>query len=59
MSVTVKIDKTPPAHRKAAITASVGDLVEQCRTLAPECGVVVCHSVVYELASEPLRRAGG
>jgi hypothetical protein len=57
-AVDEPIDKTSMGQRKAAIRAAAGDLAERCRTLAPECGVIICHGVVYELVSEPLRHAG-
>jgi hypothetical protein len=44
--------------RRAALRAAVPQLVERCCDLAPRRGVVICHTVVYELATPALRHAG-
>jgi hypothetical protein len=51
------INKEKSGPRRRAIAAAVPRLVERCRELAPERGVVICHGLVYELASPALRQA--
>lgn len=57
-AVEEPVNKLPPARRRAAIRERVPSLVERVRGLAPERGVVICHSKVYELAAPSLRSAG-
>ena len=52
------VNHLPRAARRAAIRAAVPQLVERCCDLAPRRGVVICNSVVYELAAPVLRHAG-
>jgi hypothetical protein len=52
------INHLPPRPRRAAITAAVPQLVARCRDLAPRRGVIICHRVVYQLATPRLRDAG-
>jgi hypothetical protein len=50
------INKARSGPRRRAIEAGVPRLVERCRDLAPQRGVIVCHGLVYELAAPVLRR---
>jgi hypothetical protein len=52
------VNHLPPEPRRAAITAAVPHLVARCRSLAPRRGVIICHRVVYQLATPSLRDAG-
>jgi len=52
------INKTTDALRRCALGAALPDLVERCVALAPEHGVVICHSVVYKVAAPALRASG-
>jgi hypothetical protein len=52
------INHLPPGPRRAAITAAVPQLVLRCRALAPRRGVIICHRVVFQLASSSLRDGG-
>jgi hypothetical protein len=52
------INHLPPGPRRAAITAAVPQLVARCRALAPRRGVIICHRMVYQLATLSLRDAG-
>lgn len=52
------VNKLSRAERRAAITAGAPRLVERCSELAPERGVIICHSLVYELAASALLNAG-
>jgi hypothetical protein len=51
------VNHLPPGPRRAAITAAVPQLVTRCRQLAPRRGVIICHRVVYQLATPSLRDA--
>jgi hypothetical protein len=51
------INKERSGPRRRSIEAAVPRLVERCRELAPQLGVIVCHGLVYELAAPALRRA--
>lgn len=57
-AVEQPINKATPASRRSALRAAVPHLVERCRELAPERGVVICHGAVYEVAAPALRAAG-
>jgi hypothetical protein len=57
-AVDQPINHLPPGPRRAAITAAVPQLVARCRALAPRRGVIICHRVVYQLATPSLRDAG-
>jgi hypothetical protein len=52
------VNHLPPGLRRAAITTAVPQLVGRCRDLAPRRGVIICHRVVYQLATPSLRDAG-
>jgi hypothetical protein len=52
------VNKLPSRARRQAIADAVPTLVRRCQELAPERGVIVCHSVVYKHAV-PALRAGG
>jgi len=51
------VNHLPAAVRRAAIRAAVPQLVDRCRDLAPQRGVVICHSIVYQFAAPALRDA--
>ena len=51
------INKERSGPRRRAIAAAVPRLVERCRELAPDRGVIVCHGLVYQLAAPALRQA--
>jgi len=57
-AVDEPIDKRSMATRRRAITAGLPSLVERVRDASPTIGVIICHSVVYELAAPALRKAG-
>jgi hypothetical protein len=44
--------------RRRAIKAGVPSLVTRCQELAPQRGIIICHSVVYELAAARLIDGG-
>jgi hypothetical protein len=52
------VNHLPSTARRAAIQAAVPQLVDRCGDLAPRRGVVICHSIVYQLAAPALRDAG-
>jgi len=52
------INKTSPSARRAAISASVARLVERCKEVDPRRGVIICHTLVYELVAPSLQAAG-
>jgi hypothetical protein len=52
------INKASRSARKRAIQEAVPELSERCAALAPEVGVIICHTVVYEATAYPLRSAG-
>jgi hypothetical protein len=52
------INKLVGAARARAIAEAVPRLVERCRELAPERGVIICHGKVYAAAAPALREAG-
>lgn len=52
------INKSSPSSRRRAINAAVPRLVERCRELAPERGVIICHDPVYQATAPALRAAG-
>ena len=53
-AVECPINKLPDKARRNAIAAAAPRLVERCQELAPERGVIVCHSLVYELVAPQL-----
>jgi hypothetical protein len=57
-AVDEPIDKASASNRREAIERGVPALLERVRKLAPELGIVICHSKVYEIAAPPLRSAG-
>jgi hypothetical protein len=57
-AVDSPIDNKSSAARRDSIRVGLPRLVEQCRELAPERGVVICHGVVYEIAAPAIRAAG-
>lgn len=56
-AVQQPINRTTSSARRRAIAAAVPQLVERCRQLAPERGVIICHGVVFGLAAPALRQA--
>jgi hypothetical protein len=52
------INQLTPSQRRRAIREGVPRLLERCLEIDPQCGVVICHSVVYKLVALPLRSAG-
>jgi len=52
------VNKLSRAARRRAIADAVPGSVERCKELAPERGVIICHSLVYELTASALRAAG-
>jgi hypothetical protein len=52
------VSKLPAAARSRAIREGVSRLVQRCRELAPELGVIICHGKVYAAAAPALRAAG-
>jgi hypothetical protein len=57
-AVAEPVNKLRSGARRAAVRASVPDLVSHVVELAPERGVVICHGGVYDEAAAALRRAG-
>jgi hypothetical protein len=57
-AVKAPINKKTRSERRTAIKAGVSHLVDNAVALAPELGVVICHSVVFELTAPALRSAG-
>ncbi len=57
-AVDEPINKKTRSERRRLIRASLDDLVERVVALAPTRGVIICHLLVYEVAAQPLRRAG-
>lgn len=57
-AVDEPINKRSGAARARAIAKAVPSLVERCRELAPERGVIICHGKVYAAAGAALRQAG-
>lgn len=57
-AVEQPINKLANAPRARAISDAVPSLVDRCRSLAPEHGVIICHGRVYSAAAPALRRAG-
>lgn len=45
------INKTSTSGRRAAISAGIPRLVERCKEIDPERGVIICHGLVYELVA--------
>jgi hypothetical protein len=52
------VNKLAAAARRRAIREGVPRLVQRCRELAPELGVIICHGKVYAAAEPALRAAG-
>ncbi len=52
------INKTTSTVRAREIAAAVPRLIERCLELAPEIGVIICHTKVYAAAARALREAG-
>jgi hypothetical protein len=52
------INKATSAVRRKQIAAAVPRLVERCLEIAPEVGVIICHTKVYAAVALPLRQAG-
>lgn len=52
------INKESNAARRAAIRAAAQDLVERCRSIDPQRGIIICHALVHKLTAPTLRRAG-
>lgn len=57
-AVDEPINKKTRPQRRRLIRAELADLVAACVELAPERGAIICHVLVYEVAAQPLRRAG-
>jgi hypothetical protein len=57
-AVDEPINKKTRAQRRRLIRARLPDLIRTCVELAPECGVIVCHDLVYQVAAASLREAG-
>jgi hypothetical protein len=57
-AVQEPINKRSQGQRRAAIRDAVPRLVQRCKELSPERGVVICHGVVYDLVASPLREGG-
>lgn len=57
-AVQEPVNKLSSAARARAIKAAVPDLVDRCRELAPEKGVIICHGKVYAATASALREAG-
>lgn len=57
-AVEQPVNHLAPRERAQAIGQAVPALVERCRALAPEQGVIICHSKVYEAVAPALRAAG-
>jgi len=57
-AVDEPINKKTRAQRRRLIRARLPDLIATCVELAPECGAIVCHDLVYQVAAAPLREAG-
>jgi hypothetical protein len=57
-SVERPINKTSPSARRAAISAGVARLVERCKEVDPRRGVIICHTLIYELVAPSLQGAG-
>jgi hypothetical protein len=56
-AVAEPINARTLAARRQAIRSNVVKLVEQCERIAPAVGVILCHSIVFKQAAEPLRAA--
>lgn len=52
------INKKTPAIRVREIAAAAPRLVERCLEIAPQTGVIVCHTKVYAAVASRLREAG-
>jgi hypothetical protein len=57
-AVDEPINKKTRAQRRRLIRARLPDLIRTCVELAPECGVIVCHDLVYQVAAASLGEAG-
>lgn len=57
-AVEEPIDKRSASARRRAISAATPHLVWRVRELAPTIGVIICHSVVFELTAPALRASG-
>jgi hypothetical protein len=57
-AVDEPINKKTRPERRQVIRRAMPRLIDRCRELAPERGVIVCHGLVYEVAAVPLRAAG-
>ena len=57
-AVEYPVNKLANSARARAIEEGVPRLIERCIELAPECGVIVCHSKVYEATARALQDAG-
>lgn len=57
-AVEEPIDKRSSSARRRAISAAVPRLSSQVKALAPAVGVIICHSVVFDLTAPALRASG-
>jgi hypothetical protein len=57
-AVNEPVNKKTRSERRRLIRAQLDNLIATVVELAPESGVIICHQLVYEAASDPLRDAG-
>lgn len=57
-AVDTPVNKLRPSERAVAIRKSLPDLLERCRVLAPERGVITCKKNIYDEVAPTLRAAG-
>jgi hypothetical protein len=57
-AVDEPIDKRTSAARRRAIAARAPHLADRVKELAPTIGVIICHSVVFEVTAPVLRSSG-
>ena len=52
------INRSSSSVRRKALRAAVPSLVERCLAADPRRGVIVCHSMVFEITAPALKSAG-
>src|SRR5262249_55835667 len=57
-AVDYPVNKRGSTPRRRALEESVPRLVERCRKLKPDRGVIICHSGVYAAVASVLRGEG-
>lgn len=56
-AVTHPVNTRTKAERREAIRLSSPEVVDQCQELAPSVGVLICHTLVFDVLTEKLRKA--